>query len=72
MKNLVGKTAFIKVIREKISKTKNQKEREKLKELEKAVKNNQKSKIKKIIDELPEDIGKWMDFNVVGGILNAV
>jgi len=58
MEDIIHKTKIINLIKEKATKTKNRKDKEKLKELEEAVKNNKKEKINKIIKELPEDIAK--------------
>jgi len=52
-----SKAKVIKFIEEKISKTKNEKEKEKLKELEEAVKGDKKGKIKEILKDISSDVG---------------
>ncbi len=67
---MVNKSKIIKIIEKKIFRTKNKKDKEKLKELEEAVKNNRKEKIKEILKELPSDIAKGLSellINLIGG-----
>jgi len=58
------KDKIFKIIENRISKSKDNEEREKLKELEEAVKKGKKEKIKEILKDLPSNIG--------GGLIDAL
>ena len=57
---MISKTKIIKLIEEKISKTKNKKKKKKLRELEEAVKEGKMQKVKRIAKELSAELGKGL------------
>ena len=54
---MISKTKIIKLIEERISKIKNKKDKEKLRELEEAVKEGKMQKVKRIAKELSTELG---------------
>lgn len=57
---MISKTKIIKLIKEKILRTKNKKDKEKLMELEEAVKEGKMQKVKRIAKELSAELGQGL------------
>jgi hypothetical protein len=68
----MNRSQIIKLIEEKISKTKNKKDREKLKELEKAVEEGKIQKAKRFAKELSTDLGKGLFEAIIIGAGSSV
>jgi len=63
---------IIKLIEERISKTKNKKDKEKLRELEEAVKEGKVQKVKRITKELSSEIGGNLVYAIMEGLAYGI
>lgn len=68
----ISKTRIIKLIEEKISKIRNKKDKEKLRELEEAVKEGKMQKVKRITKELSSDIGGNLVYVIMEGLASGI
>lgn len=64
----MNRSKIIRLIEEKISKTKNKKDKEKLRELEEAVKEGKMQKVKRITKELSSEIGGNLVYVIMEGL----